>query len=177
MSYINKSQTMKVGIVLMLMLVTSMVAAPVMGAEGDVQVQAEDANGDYEGDVVFYDASDNQVDSISADDGVATLEELQHGDYYVSAQNANGSTVQSETFTHEADETIVEYDIEDNSITVSENENLLEPDSPSSDNIVDTANDGDITGFIPIVLGAILVLGVFGVAGFLGFGVVSFIRR
>lgn len=181
MNYKNKSQTRKVSfkafVVLMLVLGTSLMAAPVMGAEGDVQVQSEDVNGDYEGDVVLYEASDSQVDSITADDGIATFEELQHGDYYLSAQDATGSTVQSETFTHDADETIIEHDIEDNSITVSENEDLLEPESPSADNIVDTANDGNVTGFIPIGIGALLVLAVFGGAGFLGIMLISFLRR
>ena len=166
---------MEVAIILTVLL--SLMAAPVLGAEGDIKVDAEDADGDYDGDVVLYDASDNQVDTLDADDGVATFEAVQHGDYYVEATDSSGAAVQSETFTHEADETVVEYDIEDNSITVSENEDLTEPEAPSADNIVDNANDGDIKGFIPILFGAFIVLAVFGVVALAVVWVLNALRR
>jgi len=176
MSYINKSKTtkvsFKVAVVLMLTLVLSMVAAPVMGAEtGDIRVESEDANGDYEGDVVLYDSADNQVEVITADDGVATFEELQHGDYYLAGQDSNSSTVQSETFTHEADETVVEWDIEDNSLTVSSNEEIG-AENPTRENIVDETNDPSPVGVINLLLGVVpigIFLGLVGMIAYLVF--------
>lgn len=136
------------------MVLVSLFATPALAADnGDIKVEASDSEGEYSGEIALYDIADNEVERDTTSDGELTFEEVEHGDYYLEATDQNGSTVQSETFTHEADVTELTFDVESNSLTVEQVDQNIDYVAPTPDNVADfVQNPG-----LPALIGMLLV--------------------
>lgn len=166
MAFKNKSADVLKIILVALVLLGSM-AAPAFAASGDIEVNAEDSNGNYQGDVTLYDSNDNVINTVTADAGEALFEDVQHGDYYLEAQDSSGATVASETFTHEADTTIADYNISSNSLTIEQENSTVDYVAPTPDNAADFLENPSALGFVGMVIVATVLLGVFSIGGFI----------
>lgn len=165
MAFKNKSADVLKIVLVALMLLGAM-AAPAFAASGDVEVNAEDSNGNYEGDVTLYDSNDNVITTVTADAGEALFEDVEHGDYYLEAQDSSGATVASETFTHEADTTIADYNISSNSLTVDEENSAVDYVAPTPDNAADFVENPTLGVFLGMVIIGAVFLGILGISGF-----------
>ena len=166
----------KIALIATLMLTLISGAAVAESGSGDIDVQAEDADGNYGGDIALYDNSDQVVKTVTADQGEALFEDVEHGDYYLEAQDSTGATVQSQTFSHENDVTNVEWDIENNSLTVSGEDNTIEYVAPTPENAADLVQNPSLGVFLGMVIIGVAFLAVFGLSGFILLAILSRVR-
>ena len=138
---------------------------------GDIELSFEDDS--YDGNITLYDTNDNVIAEVDVQDAPVMFEELEHGDYYLESVD-NGSTVTSNNLSHEADTTLVEWDVPNNSLSVDQENQRIEYVAPTPENTADFVQNPSLA-----VLGGMILTGLtfFGIAGIIVIAGLGIVRR